>query len=154
MIGHGGYSFRGDQDLGGGKRGGEDLGWGQLALLQCMNFHVVVCWFWYRAKQRPCVFGEIGGESGRVGFMRTKGCLLCLFVAFFRSNLSPFSLLAMATFKVDVHQWQSEVGPVLLVCQWHWLVETWWGYMAMVRGESTVSELKKIDAFGAMETRE
>ena len=60
MIGHGGYSFREDQDLG----GGGELGWVQLALLQCMIFHVVVCWFWYRAKQRPCVFGEIGGGVG------------------------------------------------------------------------------------------
>ena len=31
----------------------------------------------------------------------------------FSSNDAPFSLLAMSTFKVDVPQWQSEVGPVL-----------------------------------------
>ena len=38
-------------------------------------------------------------------------------------------LLAMATFKVDVPQWQSEVGPVLLFLPVALVGGTWWGYV-------------------------
>ena len=47
----------------------------------------------------------------------------------FSSNDAPFSLLAMSTFKVDVPQWQSEVGPVLLFLPVALVGGTWWGYV-------------------------
>ena len=40
-----------------------------------------------------------------------------------------FSLLAMSTFKDDVPQWQSEVGPVLLFLPVALVGGTWWGYV-------------------------
>ena len=56
------------------------------------------------------------------------------------SNDAPFSVLAMATFKVDVPQWQSSSQRLDLCysfCQWHWLLGpggAMYGY-DMVRGE-------------------
>ena len=56
----------------------------------------------------------------------------------FSSNDAPFSLLAMSTFKDDVPQWQSEVGPVLLFLPVALVGGTWWGYVWLWHGEGWV----------------